>query len=584
MRYHALAADYDGTLAHHGCVDDDTWSALRRVRESGRKLVMVTGRRLDELLALVPHPDVFDRIVAENGALVYEPATRELRPTSEVQPPARFVEELRRRGVAPIAVGHTIVATWEPHEDTVLHVIHEQGLELQVIFNKGAVMVLPSGVNKATGLAAALAELGLSPHNVIAVGDAENDHALLQACKCGAAVGNALAALKDRADVVTRAGHGAGVRELIERVLANDLAEVAPRLTRHHLPLGRAAHGEITIDPYEANLMICGTSGSGKSTITNGLLERLGKRGYQYAIVDPEGDYATHEQAVVLGAPTRAPLVSEILDVLKHPTDHVVANLLGVGVDDRPEYFAQLLPRLSDLRTRTGRPHWLVIDEAHHLLPAGWAPASDLPLRPHGTVYVTVHPERVAPAVLATINTVIAVGEGPARTLRELCDVCRIPTPASIPADHKLPAGQALYWRVGTPEAFVVQIEPTKTERTRHSRKYMEGNLGRERAFYFRGADGKLNLKAHNLLTFLSIGEGVDDDTWLFHLRRGDYSRWLRSQVKDAELAGEIERIERDAALSAPDSRAAIRAAVEKRYTAPADKPSGLIDSDGARL
>jgi hydroxymethylpyrimidine pyrophosphatase-like HAD family hydrolase len=584
MRYHALAADYDGTLAHHGQIDDDTWAALRRLRESGRKLVMVTGRQLDDLLAIVPHPEVFDRIVAENGALVYEPATRELRPTSDVEVPARFVEALRRAGVAPIAVGHTIVATWEPHEATVLRVIREHGLELQVIFNKGAVMVLPSGVNKATGLAAALVELCLSPHNVVAVGDAENDHALLQSCECGAAVANALSSLKDRADLLLREHHGAGVRELIDHLLDDDLASVVPALARHQLLLGKAEHGEVTIDPYEANLLICGTSGSGKSTITNGLLERLCKRGYQYAIIDPEGDYATDEHAVVLGAPKRVPLVSEIIDVLKHPTDNVVANLLGIAVEHRPEFFAQVLPGLSDLRTRTGRPHWLVVDEAHHLLPAGWEPAAALPPRPHGTLYVTVHPERVAAPILATINRVIAVGEGPARTLRELCAVRGLEPPAMISDEDRLPAGQALYWHVGAPEAVVVQIEPTKSERTRHSRKYMEGNLGRDRAFYFRGPQGKLNLKAHNLQLFVHIADGVDDDTWMFHLRRGHYSTWVRTQVKDEGLADALERIERDYSLSAEQSRAAVRDGVDKRYTLPADKASGIIDSDGQRL
>jgi HAD superfamily hydrolase (TIGR01484 family) len=586
MRYHALAADYDGTLAHHGQIEDATWDALRRLRDSGRKLVMVTGRQLEDLFAIAPHLEIFDRIVAENGALVYEPATRETRPTSDVEPPARFVEALRRRGVDPITIGHTIVATWEPHEAAVLDVIRELGLELQVIFNKGAVMVLPPGVNKATGLAAALLELGLSPHNVVAVGDAENDHALLQSCECGVAVANALAALKDRADLVLREHHGAGVRELIDHLLADDLAAApAPALARHHLLLGKSERGEITLDPYESNVLICGTSGSGKSTITNGLLERLCKRGYQYAIVDPEGDYATDEHAVVLGAPKRAPLVSEIVDVLKRPTDNVVANLLGIAVDHRPEFFAQVMPGLSDLRTRTGRPHWLVIDEAHHLLPAGWEPASELPHRPHGTLYVTVHPERVAPPVLAAINTVIAVGEGPARTLRDLCAARGLAEPSmTITDDDKLPAGQALYWRVGAPEAIVVQIEPTKTEMTRHSRKYMEGNIGRDRAFYFRGPDGKLNLKAHNLQLFLHIADGVDDETWLYHLRRGHYSLWLRTQIKDSDLSEEIDRIERDPTLSAQHSRAAIRAAVEKRYTLPADKASGIIDSDGDRL
>src|SRR5678815_930231 len=174
MRYHALAADYDGTLAHHGRIDEPTWAALRRLRETGRKLIMVTGRQLEELLGIIAHPELFDRIVAENGALVYQPDTKRIR-TLAAAPPARFVEELRRRGIDNVAAGHVIVATWEPHQDTVLHVIHDLGLELQVIFNKGAVMVLPSGVNKSTGLAAALCELQLSSHNVCAVGDAEND-------------------------------------------------------------------------------------------------------------------------------------------------------------------------------------------------------------------------------------------------------------------------------------------------------------------------------------------------------------------------------------------------------------------------
>jgi hypothetical protein len=383
---------------------------------------------------------------------------------------------------------------------------------------------------------------------------------------------------------VLREHHGAGVRELIEHLLANDLAAAAPSLVRHHLLLGKSERGDVTLDPYETNLLICGTSGSGKSTITSGLLERLCKRGHQYAIVDPEGDYAADERAVVLGAPKRAPLVSEIIDVLKHPTDNVVANLLGLAVEHRPEFFAQLQPGLSDLRTRSGRPHWLVIDEAHHLLPAGWEPASELPLRPHGTIYVTVHPERVASPVLATINTVITVGEAPARTLRDLCKVRGVPAPVMIHDDRKLPAGQALYWRVGAPEAVVVQIEPTKTEMTRHSRKYMEGNLGRDRAFYFRGPEGKLNLKAHNLQLFLHLAAGVDDETWLFHLRGGHYSRWLATQVKDGDLADEVGRIERDGSLTARQSRAEVRAAVEKRYTLPADKASGVIDYDGQRL
>jgi hypothetical protein len=140
------------------------------------------------------------------------------------RPPDPFIAALRKRGVARISVGRVIVATWEPHETTVLETIREQGLELQVIFNKGAVMILPAGVNKASGLQAALNRMGVSPSNAVAVGDAENDHAMLALCGFGVAVANALPALKESADLVTRGERGAGVAELIEGLLADDLA------------------------------------------------------------------------------------------------------------------------------------------------------------------------------------------------------------------------------------------------------------------------------------------------------------------------------------------------------------------------
>ncbi len=238
-----LATDYDGTLAHHGHVDDSTLDALHRLRETGRKLILVTGRELDELMGIFPRLDLFDRVVAENGALIYRPGGREEKLLGE-RPPESFVEALEARGVGPISVGRVIVATWEPHQDAVLDVIRELGLELHVIFNKGAVMVLPSGVNKATGLSAALDELGLSPHNAVGVGDAENDHAFLALCGCAVAVANALPTLKERADLVTQADRGAGVIELIDRLLADDLADVAPKPGRQAIPPGRGEVGD----------------------------------------------------------------------------------------------------------------------------------------------------------------------------------------------------------------------------------------------------------------------------------------------------------------------------------------------------
>lgn len=577
MRYHALAADYDGTLAHHGRIEADTWAALRKLRDSGRKLVMVTGRELDELLALLEHPELFDRIVAENGALVYEPATKEIRITC-APPDEAFVAALTARGVDRVAVGRAIVATWEPHETVVLDVIRELGLGLQVIFNKGAVMVLPSGVNKASGLSAALLELGMSPHNVVGIGDAENDHSLLELCECGVAVSNALPSLQERADLVTRGDHGRGVIELATSLLENDLAGVG--LARRRVLIGRAGDDAVTFDPYRANLMVCGTSGSGKSTLTTGILERLSAAHYQFAIVDPEGDYTELDFAVALGATNRAPLVSEVLEVLDAPATNVAVNLLGIAVDHRPEFFTQLIPALNDLRARTGRPHWLVIDEAHHLLPTAWA-AAEFALRPRGSLYVTVHPASVAPPVIASITAVLGVGDNPDATIREFCEAAGCAPPPPAANDDKLPAGHAVFWRVGDPQAVVVVTEPPKSERKRHSRKYMEGNLGSSRAFYFRGAEGKLKLKAHNLQLFVHLADGVDDDTWTFHLGRGDYSNWLRIEVKDPGLADIVAQVEADGALDAAASRAAIRAAIEQRYTLPADQASGLVDEEG---
>ena len=222
MHYQALATDYDGTIAHHGKVDDATLAALQRVRQSGRKLLLVTGRELDSLYHTFAHVGLFDLVVAENGGLLYWPSEGREETLCEA-PRTEFVLALRGRNVHPLSVGRVIVATMEPHETVVLEMIRELGLEYHVIFNKGAVMVLPSGVNKATGLEAALRHLGIAHDRVVAVGDAENDHALLQLVGFSAAVGNALPALKDHADFVASGDHGAGVAELIEALIERDL-------------------------------------------------------------------------------------------------------------------------------------------------------------------------------------------------------------------------------------------------------------------------------------------------------------------------------------------------------------------------
>lgn len=225
MNFRALATDYDGTLATHGVVDASTIAALDRLRHAGHQLILVTGRELDELLEIFPGSDRFDWVVAENGALLYSLKNKKEIVLAE-PPPLEFAGILRERGVSPLSVGRSIVATSEPHEITVIEVIKEMGLELQVIFNKGAVMVLPTGVNKATGLRAALQELGLRTEQVVGIGDAENDHAFLDICGCSVAVANALPALKRHVHIVTEGTHGAGVIEVIDHWLATGLRDV----------------------------------------------------------------------------------------------------------------------------------------------------------------------------------------------------------------------------------------------------------------------------------------------------------------------------------------------------------------------
>ncbi|HEX5064364.1 MAG TPA: hypothetical protein VFV99_33545, partial [Kofleriaceae bacterium] len=268
--------------------------------------------------------------------------------------------------------------------------------------------------------------------------------------------------------------------------------------------------------------------------------------------------------------------VVEVMDVLRDAHRNAVVNMLGVAVEHRPEFFAQLLPPLVELRTRTGRPHWLVVDEAHHLLPGSWEPATELALRPRGTIYVTVHPGSVAKPVIESINTLLVVGDHPDKTVKEFAKVAAVKKTPHVPTE-KLAAGHTLLWHTDSKQAFDVQTYQCRTERTRHSRKYVEGNLG-PHSFYFRGPDRRLNLKASNLMLFVMLAEGVDDDTWTYHLRKREYSTWFRDNVKDPELAEAVERVETDTKLSAEASRMVIRGEITKRYTLPVDEPSGFID------
>lgn len=582
MRYHVLAIDYDGTIAHNGRVNASTQAALERLRASGRRLILVTGRELDELLTIFPEVQFFDWIVAENGALLYRPANSEEILLAEA-PPKKFVDELMRRGVKPLAVGRVIVATQEPNEQIVLEAIRDLGLELQVIFNKGAVMVLPASVNKMTGLSEALARLHLSPHETVGAGDAENDHAFLSICEFSAATANAIPSLKQQVDLVTSSDDGEGVSELIEQLIDNDLQVFDSALIRHQLLLGeRSDKTEVYLSPNSPNILIAGPSGSGKSTTVFSILERLSEKKYQVCIVDPEGDYEVFNPAIVLGSHQHIPNIDEIMAVLEDPNQNAVVSLIGMRLADRPPFFVELVSRLLDMRTKTGRPHWIVVDEAHHLMPATWEPGTQIvPTQLQNMLFVTVHPDQVNAVVLGTVGNIIAVGAAPDTTIQDFCAVLQQAPPAPLP--NSLSNGNILLWRrQENIPPFTVKLNPSTIEQQRHSRKYAEGKLPPDRSFYFRGSENKMNLRAQNLMLFQQLAEGVDEDTWLFHLRAHDYSKWFRDNIKNPIMADEAKLVEMDMQLSSTQSRKKICELIERYYTLPTstDLPIPGTDAD----
>ncbi len=264
------------------------------------------------------------------------------------------------------------------------------------------------------------------------------------------------------------------------------------------------------------------------------------------------------------------PSLDQIFQLLDHPESNLVVNLIGIKMQDRPGFFASLLSRLQEKFLHEGRPHWLIVDEAHHLLPSEWAPASaEVAGEKFRMMLVTVHPEHVSPAALRLMHAVVLVGEAPREAAGEFAKVTGI-SPPQMPSDD-LSQGEASVWFLDSNRVVAgMQTEPGKAERKRHKRKYAEGELETERIFWFRGPEGKLNLRVQNLNTFLQIAGGIDDETWLYHLRRGDYSNWLEHAIKNKDLASEIKQIEQAGFLSPAESRRRIAKAVEARYTVPA--------------
>ncbi|MCI0996804.1 HAD-IIB family hydrolase, partial [Pseudomonas corrugata] len=491
MHFLALAVDYDGTIAESGNVPAQVCTALATLKDSGRKLLLITGRELQALKHHFDRLDLFDLVVAENGALLYDPRTD----TEELiadSASTELVQRLREKGVSPLSVGRSVIATWHPFEGAVITSIRELGLELQMTFNKDAVMVLPSGVNKASGLSAALLRLGICELNVVGVGDAENDHAFLAICGCAAAVNNAIESIKAQADICLRNDHGQGVCELIDMLLEKDAALVP--VERIGMELGQTADARKVWLAPESVMLVIGNSGSGKSSYVTWLTERMVEARQGFCIIDPEGDYLSLDGAVTVGGLTVPPTTEESLHHLLLARLNVVVSTLALDPPARVQLFGELLPFIQQLRSTSGRPYWLVVDEAHYMLPhcAAW-PAGFLANM--GAVIVALDFEQVCPSVLEVVDVLVTLGS----TARELVQRFAQHTQRSSPdfAPRTSAPEYCCLWELRKGNE-VVQMTPQQPQQKhhRHSGKYAAGDVGDWHAFYFPSLDHRASNQA----------------------------------------------------------------------------------------
>jgi hypothetical protein len=248
---------------------------------------------------------------------------------------------------------------------------------------------------------------------------------------------------------------------------------------------------ELRLPAYGGGVLVAGTSGGGKSTLTTGILERIAALGYQFCAVDPEGDYQTFEGAVILGDAKHSPTDDEILGVLEAPGRSVIVNLLGIPFEKRPAFFECVLARLQAQRAKTGRPHWIVVDEAHHLLPSTWESAGVvLPKEMANLVLVTLEPDHIAMPVLNSVDLIVALGSDPGSTLSKFASAVGA-TPPDV-QQTELEKGTAIaWWKDGHEPPVLFRIAPSQANPVRHSRKYAEAELTPDRSFYFRGPGGQ---------------------------------------------------------------------------------------------
>lgn len=582
MHLMILACDLDGTLAEEGRVATETWSLLQRLKTANWSLILVTGRALQSFAPEGLFAEIFDAIVAEDGAVVYFP-----RRDIVTLPFGGLHETLLARLLAldiPLERGLAMVATRVPHDLAVLRALHDAAGGATVEYNRGAVMVIPPGATKGTGLQYALRELGCSPHNVIACGDAENDRSLFACAELRVAVRNATDDLRAQADVVLEAANGAGIRALGEQLLRGILPARRARPERM-LRLGQRLDATpVLLDPFQlldGSLAIVGSSGSGKSWLAGLLAEELLKQAYQICVIDPEGDHramrAFPHTLLLGGAGAPLPPVADITTLLEYAQTSLVLDLSMTTPESRTKYLAALLQELRRLRSRHGRPHWLLIDEAQSFcsLDTGEVPELLLPMvRDGGVGLVSYRPGLVAPAILGAIHHWLVTRMGFDEEQRHIDALLGASPGWGAWRDRLaiLPGGQAIFvadahaGAATATELVVFRTGPRTVPHIRHLHKYLRAALPFEKRFFFhheRG--GPTGQAAANLWDLRVALAALPLDSLHYHMGRGDLERWVSQVLHDPELGLQIARLARRALRGEP-LRQALVAIVGARY------------------
>jgi hydroxymethylpyrimidine pyrophosphatase-like HAD family hydrolase len=571
--FRAVAADFDGTLAD-GQVAPDTMAALAEARASGIRVILVTGRIMSELRAVFPAvEDYVDAVVAENGALVITP----LGVRQVGAPIGRAVSAaLADRGVVH-RNGQVLVACTAADEPVALEVIRKLGLDCQLVRNRGELMILPAGVTKGIGLLEALGDLGLSYHNTIGVGDAENDHSLLDCCEIGVAVANAVDAIRAHADMVLTLPDGQGVADLLRGPLLSGRAHLHPR--RWQITLGIDDNGAaVTLPASQLNVAICGGTGEGKSYLSGLICEQLVRLGYSLVVFDPEGDYLglgeLRDVLITGGHERRLADPAEVVRLLGHGHASVVIDLSHLDATARAAYAAALTSEVEAHRAATGRPQWVVVDEAHG--PVGRDSTAHRMLDPaaKGYLLVTWQPEELSTGALVALDAIITLSSPrpDSRFVDLAAAVADMPRAAIARLLTGTPGRAVLAWRHHPRRAVAFTLGPRITPHLRHEHKYDQYGVEPTRRFYFRTEpDTPTGAVAGNLAELEAELGRCDRGVLRHHCPLHEFSAWVAGVFHDETLAADLAAAETALSAQSPAAvveqvRLALIAALQGRH------------------